>query len=72
MAMPDDRWGETPCAFITLKPDVGETTPDEVIGWCRENMAHFKAPSKVVFGPLPRTATGKVQKYELRERARRL
>ena len=72
VAMPDDRWGETPCAFVTLKPDAGDTTPDEVIGWCRENMAHFKAPSTVVFGILPRTATGKIQKYELRERARRL
>ena len=72
VARPDDVWGETPCAFVTLKPDAGETTARDVIEWCRDNMAHFKAPRKVVFGPLPKTATGKIRKFELRERARSL
>jgi acyl-CoA synthetase (AMP-forming)/AMP-acid ligase II len=72
VAMPDARWSETPCAFVTWKPDAGETTADELIRWCREHMAHFKAPKTVVFGPLPKTSTGKIQKFELRERARHL
>ncbi len=72
VARPDDVWGETPCAFVTLKPDAGETTAGDVIEWCRDNMAHFKAPRTVVFGPLPKTATGKIRKFELRERARSL
>jgi fatty-acyl-CoA synthase len=71
VARPDDTWGETPCAFVTLKPE-GSATAGEVIAWCRENMAHYKAPKTVVFGPLPKTSTGKVRKYELRERARGL
>jgi fatty-acyl-CoA synthase len=68
---PDEKWGETPCAFVTLKPD---TVADEadIIAFCRANMAHFKAPRTVVFGPLPKTSTGKMQKYILRERARAL
>jgi fatty-acyl-CoA synthase len=58
-----------PCAFVTLKP--GETaTEAEIIAFCRENMARFKVPKKVVFGPLPKTSTGKVQKYVLREQAK--
>jgi len=69
VARPDDTWGETPCAFVTLKPERSATAA-EVIAWCRENMTHYKAPKTVVFGPLPKTATGKVLKYELRERAR--
>ena len=72
VAMPDDTWGERPCAFVTLKPDAGEVKAAELVGWCREHMAHFKAPDTVVFGPLPKTSTGKIRKYELRERARRL
>jgi 3-(methylthio)propionyl---CoA ligase len=69
VAKPDDRWGEVPCAFVTLKP--GETaTEQEVIAFCRENMAHFKCPKSVVFGPLPKTSTGKVQKYVLRDQAK--
>ncbi|MDH3389125.1 MAG: acyl-CoA synthetase [Gammaproteobacteria bacterium] len=69
-AMPDDKWGETPCAFVTLREgaDAGE---QEIINFCRDHMAHFKAPRKVVFGPLPKTSTGKIQKFELRERARK-
>ena len=72
VARPDEWWGETPCAFITLKPGASSTTSDELMQWCRENMAHYKAPKTVLFGPLPKTATGKIQKFELRERARKL
>ena len=71
-AMPDEKWGETPCAFITLRDDAGEVSEQEIIDFCRENMAHFKAPRKVVFGLLPKTSTGKIQKFELRERAKNL
>jgi len=68
--MPDEKWGETPCAFVTLRDDAGEVSEQEIIDFCRANMAHFKAPRKVVFGPLPKTSTGKIQKFVLRERAR--
>ena len=68
VARPDDKWGETPCAFVTLKD--GETaSEEEIIAFCRDNMAHFKAPKTVVFGALPKTSTGKVQKYVLRDQA---
>ena len=68
VARPDEKWGETPCAFVTLKP--GETaTEDEIIAYCRDNLAHFKAPRTVVFTDLPKTSTGKVQKFKLRDRA---
>ena len=70
-AMPDEKWGETPCAFVTLHPHA-EAGEQEIIDFCRENMPRFMAPRKVVFGPLPKTSTGKVQKFELRERARQL
>ena len=69
-AMPDEKWGETPCAFVTLRDDAGPVGEQEIIDFCRAEMAHFKAPRKVVFGPLPKTSTGKIQKFELRERAR--
>ena len=68
-ARPDEKWGETPCAFITLK-DGAAATEAEIIDFCRANMAHFKCPKSVVFGPLPKTSTGKVQKFVLRERAK--
>jgi fatty-acyl-CoA synthase len=68
-AMPDDKWGETPCAFVELRSDAEGITESDLIDFCRDNMAHFKAPRKVVFGPLPKTSTGKVQKFELRARA---
>ena len=68
---PDEKWGETPCAFVTLKED-SEASADELIAFCRDNMAHFKAPKTVVFGALPKTSTGKVQKFTLRERAAEL
>ncbi len=70
VARPDDKWGETPCAFVELKVDAGDVTEAELIAHCRDNMAHFKAPKTVVFGPLPKTSTGKVQKFVLREKAR--
>jgi len=70
-AMPDEKWGETPCAFVTLHPHA-EAGEQEIIDFCRDNMPRFMAPRKVVFGPLPKTSTGKVQKFELRERARQL
>ena len=71
VAMPDDKWGETPCAFLNLR-EGAEISEQEIIDFCRANMAHFKAPRKVVFGELPKTSTGKIQKFELRERARQL
>jgi fatty-acyl-CoA synthase len=72
VARPDAKWGEIPCAFVTLKPGGEATTGEDIIAYCRANMAHFKAPKTVVFGPLPKTSTGKILKYELRERARAL
>jgi fatty-acyl-CoA synthase len=71
VACPDSRWGETPCAFVTPK-DGAALTADEVVAWCRERIAHFKVPKHIVFGPLPKTATGKIQKNVLRERAKPL
>jgi fatty-acyl-CoA synthase len=71
VARPDDKWGETPCAFIELK-DGARASEQEIIGFCRERMAHYKAPRTIVFGPLPKTSTGKIQKFMLRDRARRL
>jgi fatty-acyl-CoA synthase len=71
VARPDEKWGETPCAFVQLKPGMS-ATEDEYIKWCRQHLAGFKIPKKVVFGQVPTTATGKIQKYVLRERARGL
>jgi fatty-acyl-CoA synthase len=70
VAKPDPVWGESPCAFVTLKPDAGAISADDIIAWCRANLAHYKVPRMVVFGPLPKTSTGKIQKFELRERAK--
>ncbi len=72
VAKHDEKWGETPCAFVTPRPDSPDVTEDELISWCRDNLAHFKAPRKVVLGPLPKTSTGKIQKFTLRERANTL
>ena len=72
VAMPHSRWDESPCAFVTLTPDAGSVTEGDIIQWCKDSLAHFKAPTKVVFGPLPKTSTGKIQKFILRERARAL
>ena len=69
VAQPDSKWGETPCAFIELK-DGASATSAEIIEYCRARMARFKAPRTVVFGALPKTSTGKIQKFLLRERAK--
>ena len=71
VARPDEKWGETPCAFVQLKDDA-KTTEDELMAFCREQLPRFAVPRTVVFGPLPTTATGKIQKYTLRDRARAL
>ena len=70
VAKPDAHWGETPCAFVTLKEGASGVTGQDLIEWCRSRVAHYKAPKQVVFGPLPKTATGKIQKNVLRERAK--
>ena len=70
VAKEDEKWGETPCAFIELKPDAGVVTEEKIIEFCRENLAHFKCPSHVIFGDLPKTSTGKIQKFILRERTK--
>ncbi len=71
VAKPDETWGETPCAFVTLK-EGATATAEDIIAFCRANMARYKVPKTVVFGPLPKTSTGKIQKFELRERAKRM
>jgi len=71
VAKPDEKWGETPCAFVDLKPGA-EISQAELIAFCRQHMAHFKTPKTVVFGPLPKTSTGKIQKFVLRDQARAL
>jgi 3-(methylthio)propionyl---CoA ligase len=72
VARPDAIWGESPCAFVTLKPDAGEVAAADIIAWCRANLAHYKVPKAIVFGPLPKTSTGKIQKYALRDRAKEM
>jgi fatty-acyl-CoA synthase len=72
VARPDPRWGESPCAFVTLKPEGGTAAAEEIIAYCRANMAHYKVPRTVIFGPLPKTSTGKIQKFVLRDKARSL
>ncbi|MEI7711209.1 MAG: acyl-CoA synthetase [Rhodospirillales bacterium] len=69
VAQPDDKWGETPCAFVELKPGSTVTT-DELRAFCRTHLAGFKVPRAYVFGDLPKTSTGKIQKFALRERAK--
>ena len=68
VARPDPDWGETPCAFVTLKEGSGADAA-ELVAFCRAHLAHFKAPRHVIFGPLPKTSTGKIQKFVLRQRA---
>ena len=70
VAKPDEKWGETPCAFVTLKPGAKAVTAEDIIAYCRANMARYKVPKTIVFGPLPKTSTGKIQKFALRERAK--
>ena len=72
VARPDEKWGETPCAFVTTKPDARDVTEADLIEFCRENMAHFKVPKHVIFGDIPKTVTGKVQKFSLRKLAENL
>jgi len=72
VAKTDPVWGETPCAFVTLKPESGRVSAEDIVVWCRANLAHYKVPRAVVFGPLPKTSTGKIQKFELRERAKEI
>ena len=71
VAKQDDKWGETPCAFVELKPGASAEA-EEIIAFCRDNMARFKVPKHVVFGPLPKTSTGKIQKFVLRDQAANL
>jgi fatty-acyl-CoA synthase len=66
VAQPDKYWGERPCAFVSVHPD-RQITEEDIISFCRSNLAHFKCPSRVVFGELPKTATGKIQKFKLRK-----
>ncbi|QJD71683.1 acyl-CoA synthetase [Marinobacterium sp. LSUCC0821] len=72
VAKNDEKWGETPCAFVTLKEGAPEVSEADVIAFCREHMARFKVPKNVVFGPLPKTSTGKIQKFVLRDQANAL
>ena len=69
VAKPDEKWGETPCAFVELKPGQDATT-DELVAWCKQNLAGYKVPRHVVFAELPKTSTGKIQKFKLREMAK--
>lgn len=68
VAQPDETWGETPCAFVTLR-DTASATDVDIIEYCKEHLARFKVPRSVIFGPLPKTSTGKIQKFALRDRA---
>ncbi|MGH1591605.1 AMP-binding protein [Methylobacterium phyllosphaerae] len=72
VARPDSTWGESPCAFLEMKPGASPPSEQDLIAFCRERMARFKVPKTVVFGPLPKTSTGKIQKFVLREQARAL
>ena len=72
VARPNEKWGETPCAFVTLKSDAGDGDAAAIIQFCKDNMAHFKVPHTVVFGNLPKTSTGKIQKFVLRAQAEEL
>ncbi len=72
VARPDDKWGEAPCAFISLRADSGTVDEQQIIEFCRDNMAHYKCPKTVVFGELPKTSTGKIQKFKLRDTAKQM
>jgi fatty-acyl-CoA synthase len=71
VAKPDDKWGETPCAFVELKSGAAATA-EELIVWCRKHLAAYKCPRHVVFAEIPKTSTGKLQKFKLREKAKAL
>jgi fatty-acyl-CoA synthase len=72
VARPDNKWGETPCAFVTLKPSINQVNEQALIEFCRNNMARYKSPKTIIFGALPKTSTGKVQKFKLRQQANAL
>jgi fatty-acyl-CoA synthase len=69
VAKPDDKWGEIPCAFVELKPGA-TATAEEMIAWCRKHLAGYKCPRHIVFRELPKTSTGKIQKFILPEMAK--
>ncbi|HZW72113.1 MAG TPA: acyl-CoA synthetase, partial [Caldimonas sp.] len=69
VAQPDPKWGETPCAFVEVKPGA-QVSEEDLIEHCRRHLARFKAPKRVIFGELPKTSTGKIQKFVLREKAK--
>jgi len=71
VAKPDEKWGETPCAFVELKPGANATA-DELIAWCKKNLASYKCPRHIVFAEIPKTSTGKLQKFKLREMVKAL
>ena len=71
VAMPSEKWGESPCAFLELRPGA-HADPEEIVAFCQQRLARFKVPKAIVFAELPKTATGKIQKFRLRERARKL
>jgi fatty-acyl-CoA synthase len=71
VAKPDEKWGETPCAFLEMKPR-RTSTQEKIIAFCRDNLAHYKCPRTVVFAELPKTSTGKIQKFKLRDLARNM
>ncbi|NKB99291.1 MAG: AMP-binding protein [Pseudomonadales bacterium] len=72
VAMADEKWGETPCAFVELNGQVDDLDQEQIITWCKEHLAGFKVPRKVVFEELPKTSTGKIQKFRLRERVKEI
>jgi fatty-acyl-CoA synthase len=69
VAKPDEKWGETPCAFVELRPGASATA-EELVAWCREGLAHYKCPRHILFAEIPKTSTGKIQKFKLRELAK--
>jgi fatty-acyl-CoA synthase len=69
VAKPDDKWGETPCAFVEFKPGASATA-EELIAWCRSQLAAYKCPRHIVFAEIPKTSTGKIQKFKLRDMAK--
>ena len=70
VARPDEKWGETPCAFVEKKPGYEHVTAEDLIAHCRETLAHYKCPRHIVFAEIPKTSTGKMQKFKLREQAK--
>jgi fatty-acyl-CoA synthase len=69
VAKPDEKWGETPCAFVELKPGT-QASADELVAWCKQNLAGYKVPRTIVFAEIPKTSTGKIQKFKLRDMAK--